>query len=270
MLPAWEDITDDLGRAWDRYVEPVKEYALDHPLEFIATVAVAYLTGYADFGSWGYGILGASTPGIAGGLPAFGNAVLSGFAGGLLASGGDLKAAMEGGFAGGISFGLSAFLPTGPGAMDGFSRVMLKGATAGALAEMQGGKFTAGFSLGIFTAGSTEPYRWVTSYDRPNPLPGRNVEFQPEPGKPLPYGVNVSAFNTPDIWCGMGSPCSRLLNAIPIFNSGALFHDSIFHRGFVPWDPVFANVTTMPPSALITLGAHMDGPLTVQASRTWR
>lgn len=268
---AWEDITDDLDRAIERYVEPVIEYALDHPLEFMATVAAAYLTGYAYFEGWGYGIFGAASPGVAGGAAAFGNAVASGFAGGYVGSGGDLKAAMQGGFAGAVSFGLGSILPAGPGAMDGFSRVMLKGATSGLLADMQGGSFTAGFSLGIFTAGSAEAYRWTTSHERPDPLPGRNEEINPQRGTPRPQGVNVSGFSDPGSWCSQGSTCSRLLNAIPLFNSGALFHDSIFdYRNVIPWDPVVANLATMPPAALITIGAHMDGPLTVQASRTWR
>lgn len=125
--------------------------------------------------------------------------------------------------------------------MDGFSRVMLKGATAGMLADIQGGSFTAGFSLGIFTAASTEAYRWVTSYDRPNPWPARNEPYTEKPGEPLPQGVNVSAFSDPGV-CTVGGTCSRILNAIPIFNSGALAHDSIFvYRELMPFN-TFTNV----------------------------
>ncbi|MBW9336787.1 hypothetical protein FEE59_25050, partial [Herbaspirillum sp. RU 5E] len=66
------------------------------------TVAVAYFTGYYQYGGWGYGITGSSSLGLT-------NAVVGGAAGAFAGSGGDFRAAIQGGITAAAFYGVGSF-----------------------------------------------------------------------------------------------------------------------------------------------------------------
>ncbi|MCW5620467.1 MAG: RHS repeat protein, partial [Burkholderiales bacterium] len=87
-----------LKRAARSFKQNWKEVWSEPNFRMIAGIAIGSIVGMANFGEWGYGLLGGTELHV-------GHAFVGGFAGGLVSSAGDLKAAVQGGVTAALFYG---------------------------------------------------------------------------------------------------------------------------------------------------------------------
>jgi RHS repeat-associated protein len=192
-----------------------------------------------------------------------GGTVGGGVAGGL--SGGNLASAARGALYGGTMAAAGAFA-MGQG-MGLIGSALFKGGVGGGLSSAMGGDFSSGFNSGFFLSAASGAY---TSFvgTTATVMPGENMpmnnnhyEFTVNGKVPVDWWTrNVIGFNRQDVfWSGAQSGfLSRALNVIPGLNAIALFHDTLFPPGGLPFNS-FTNYPTMGLAAGVTCGALLDG-----------
>lgn len=139
---------------------------------------------------------------------------------------------------------------------------------------MQGGKFQDGF-LYAGLGKSADIYYKETVGFKANPLPGDEIPggiyktrdangyFIVPEGKDV-FGLNEA--RNGDFWHDMfiqGGSVGKIGNATPIGNAIAGLHDSWFNQDMLPYNK-FTNIASMPVASVVTYGAVISGPLSVQ------
>jgi RHS repeat-associated protein len=259
----------------------------------IAAVAIAYGIGYGlslagsetFVSSWTTTYTAGQVTSTGFTLTAAGSAVVgagTGFSLGLINSGGDIGTAFNGAFKGAVVGGIfgaaTQFTADWNGVNGAIGRAAVKAVAGGMSSQLLGGRFADGFGAGLFAGGASEAYRYVTTY-APDPLPGKELPSGdgtfPESLGVVPKGYAVFGNNDPTTgnffqdFAKQGGALGRLANSVPVINSGAAFHDSIFVRQiFGMTKSWLTNIPTILPTAIITIGANVDGPLAVQLSNT--
>jgi RHS repeat-associated protein len=117
--------------------DPTGYFKLKKALRMVVAIVVAYYTGYYPFAG-GFGVFGATSTGLAGGLAAFGNAVISGAAlSGI--SAGSWKAAGQGALSGALFWGAGSIGEAKSFAEGGWQMIALHAAAGCVSAEASGG-----------------------------------------------------------------------------------------------------------------------------------
>lgn len=187
--------------------------------------------------------------------------------GGGVASG-NLKGAFYGAATGAAFAGVNSYTQdwTAPG------RIGARAVTGGVSADLQGGDFRTGLIYSGAAATASWGYQKVVGYmatpDVGRPLASPDGTYDPSlnGGRP-PQCCNVFGTNqpltgnfVPDFF-KQGGALSNVANYIPGLPAVANFHDMWVNNIS---NSVFNNITTMPYSAVVTYGALLDGPLSVQ------
>jgi len=132
------------------YTDPSGYLKLGKIFRIAVAIAVAYYTGFYDFGTAAapsIGAFGATSSGLAGGLAALGNAVVAGAAFGGISSG-SIEGALHGGLSAGLFWAAGSFVPGPAGSL---SKVAAHAAVGCATSAGRGGKcgqgaLSAGFA----------------------------------------------------------------------------------------------------------------------------
>ncbi len=263
--------TDPSGYFLKKLFKKLKKF-----IKPILAIAAAYITAglvtTAIYASASTAAAAAGTLTVASGTAIANTAlVVGGAAGGAVASaitGGD---PILGAITGGLFASVAIAFPD-----PGVPRVIADATVGGVAAEVQGGRFLDGFTYSVATSTASTIYNNVVG-SNPNPLPGENrtdqTTYKPDDitKQIRPSDINMNVFGDNQELSGnffedlgkQGGPISIVANLVPGANAGAVFHDTIFNNGSLPFNPA-TNYLTMPPAVLITYGALINGPLTVQ------
>ena len=189
-------------------------------------------------------------------------------------AGGNLRSGFQGSLSGGLFGGVNSYTQywSAPG------QIGAKAFTGGVLADLQGGDFRTGFIYSGSSATAAWGYQKVVGYmatgdvGRPLARPDGTYDASLNGGRP-PQCCNVFGFNTALQSTGnfladfganffrQGGALSTVMNYVPGMPAVGSFHDT--WRNNIP-DSLFNNIITMPYSAVVTYGALLDGPLSIQ------